>query len=237
MASSKKSPSENPSSVQRPLRPNPHLCEINTWAWLEGFSTQQKRLMRLADVPDQQWDALAAMGFDVIWLMGIWQRSPESRRIAQTMPELAPGFERALPGWKPEDVVGSPYSVAAYVPDPQIGTWAELDAVREKLRARGMALFLDFVGNHTARDHAWVREHPEYYVQGSLEDIINRALEKDRNLRYQNASDMRAELRRLKRDTESSQHSVAAAADDEVKLKRLWLRAEHRVRNAELCRQ
>jgi serine/threonine protein kinase/tetratricopeptide (TPR) repeat protein len=36
-----------------------------------------------------------------------------------------------------------------------------------------------------------------------LEDIINRALEKDRNLRYQHASEMRAELQRLKRDTES----------------------------------
>ncbi len=47
-----------------------------------------------------------------------------------------------------------------------------------------------------------------------LEDIINRALEKDRNLRYQNASDMRAELRRLKRDTDSSQHSVVAADNE-----------------------
>jgi hypothetical protein len=161
---------ENSGSGQRSLRPNPHLCEINTWAWLEGFSTQQKRMIKLADIPDQQWDALAGLGFDVIWLMGVWQRSPESRKIAQTMPELAPGFARALPGWKPEDVVGSPYSVAAYVPDPRIGTWADLDAIRKKLRDRGMALFLDFVGNHTARDHAWVREHHEYYVQCSQQD-------------------------------------------------------------------
>jgi serine/threonine protein kinase/tetratricopeptide (TPR) repeat protein len=40
-------------------------------------------------------------------------------------------------------------------------------------------------------------------VPPKLEDIINRALEKDRNLRYQHASDMRAELQRLKRDTET----------------------------------
>src|SRR5208283_23637 len=42
-----------------------------------------------------------------------------------------------------------------------------------------------------------------------LEDIINKALEKDRELRYQHASDMRADLKRLKRETES-RHSAPA---------------------------
>jgi serine/threonine protein kinase/tetratricopeptide (TPR) repeat protein len=45
-----------------------------------------------------------------------------------------------------------------------------------------------------------------------LERIVNRALEKDRELRYQHASEMRAELQRLKRDTDSSRSPVAAAA-------------------------
>jgi eukaryotic-like serine/threonine-protein kinase len=48
-------------------------------------------------------------------------------------------------------------------------------------------------------------------LPAKLEDIINRALEKDRNLRYQHASDMRAELQRLKRDTDSSRSGVMAA--------------------------
>ena len=78
---------------------------------------------------------------------------------------------RALPGWKPGDVVGSPYAVARYVPDPRIGTWDSLDRTREKLHARKMALFLDFVGNHTALDHPWTREHPEFYVQGTQADF------------------------------------------------------------------
>jgi serine/threonine protein kinase/tetratricopeptide (TPR) repeat protein len=46
-----------------------------------------------------------------------------------------------------------------------------------------------------------------------LEDIVNRALEKDRNLRYQHASDMRAELQRLKRDTDSSRSGIVVAAE------------------------
>jgi serine/threonine protein kinase len=40
-------------------------------------------------------------------------------------------------------------------------------------------------------------------VPSKLEDIINKALEKDRRLRYQSAADIRTDLQRLKRDTES----------------------------------
>src|SRR5262249_3782233 len=52
-----------------------------------------------------------------------------------------------------------------------------------------------------------------------LEDIINKSLEKDRNLRYQHAADVRADLQRLKRDTDSgralaqSSGSIPAAPD------------------------
>jgi serine/threonine protein kinase len=48
-------------------------------------------------------------------------------------------------------------------------------------------------------------------VSPKLEDIINRALEKDRDLRYQSAKDMRAELQRLKRDTETSRVIAASS--------------------------
>src|SRR5205085_10428623 len=45
-----------------------------------------------------------------------------------------------------------------------------------------------------------------------LEDIISKALEKDRNLRYQSAADIRADLQRLKRDTDSGR-AVAHSSD------------------------
>jgi eukaryotic-like serine/threonine-protein kinase len=49
-------------------------------------------------------------------------------------------------------------------------------------------------------------------IPPKLDDIVNRALEKDPDLRYQSASDMRSELRRLKRDTDSSRLIVPAAS-------------------------
>ncbi len=56
-----------------------------------------------------------------------------------------------------------------------------------------------------------VRLNPD--LPGRLEDIINRALEKDRDLRYQHASDMRSELKRLKRDTDSGRSAVLPALE------------------------
>jgi serine/threonine protein kinase/Tfp pilus assembly protein PilF len=56
-----------------------------------------------------------------------------------------------------------------------------------------------------------IRLNPD--LPAKLEDIINKALEKDRNLRYQHASDMGADLQRLKRDTDSSRSVVAAVPE------------------------
>ena len=162
-----------PSGKPFALRPHPHLYEINTWAWLEKLSARTGRFVKLDNVPDTEWDALAQLGFNAVWLMGVWRRSPESRQIALADPANIPQYDLALPGWKPEDVVGSPYAVGEYVPDPRIGTWDELDSIHEKLNVRGMALFLDFVGNHTALDHPWTREHPDFYVQGTQTDFGN----------------------------------------------------------------
>jgi serine/threonine protein kinase/Flp pilus assembly protein TadD len=59
-----------------------------------------------------------------------------------------------------------------------------------------------------------VRLSPD--VPAELERIINKALEKDRNLRYQHAADIRTDLQRLKRDSESKRVALITEADEGV---------------------
>ena len=73
-----------------------------------------------------------------------------------------------------------------------------------------------------------VRLNPDLPLE--LERIVNRALEKDRNLRYQHASDMRAELERLRRDTETGRVPAASSgplpavleSETQARKKNLW---------------
>ena len=74
-------------------------------------------------------------------------------------------------------------------------------------RGESVATIYDSILNRTPIPA--VRLHPD--VPPELERIINKALEKDRNLRYQNAADMRTDLQRLKRDSDSGRGSVAAS--------------------------
>jgi hypothetical protein len=48
---------------------------------------------------------------------------------------------------------------------------AALARVRRRMRKRGLKLMLDFVPNHTAPDHPWVDEHPEFFVHGGEADM------------------------------------------------------------------
>lgn len=162
-----------PALLPLSLRPHPHLIEVPAWSWLEELSRLQGKRLTLGQVPDAEWDRLHEWGFDLVWLMGVWKRSPLGRHQFRSDPNRFAEYDRALPDWKLEDVVGSPYAVQDYRPDARIGTWREIDGVRRKLRERGMGLILDFVSYHTALDHDWVRSHPEYYVEGSEREFRN----------------------------------------------------------------
>lgn len=151
----------------------PALYEINTWAWLSDLSARYRDLIELGSVPDAEWDAIAEYGFDAVWLMGVWERSPAGIAIANRNRGLIEDFRRALPNFHPLDNVGSPYCVRRYVADELIGGPAGLAAARRELARRGVRLVLDFVPNHVAPDHPWALSHPEYFIRGTPEDFQN----------------------------------------------------------------
>jgi hypothetical protein len=151
----------------------PVVFEVNARVWLGEVSARVGTTVRLDTVPDDEWDALLPPGIDVVWLMGVWERSPFGRAVALDDPALRASWDDALPGWSDGDVLGSPYCVHRYSVDPALGGDIGLTTARIRLLARGIGLWLDLVPNHVAPDHPWVVEHPEAFVRGSAEDLAH----------------------------------------------------------------
>ena len=147
------------------------LFEINTRPWVRRRAEELGRPATLDDMPDAELDRLAGMGFDWIWLLGVWQTGEEGRRIARTLPGLLEEYRRALPDFEERDVCGSCFALTGYTVRQDLGGVDAMGRCRKRLRDRGMRLMLDFVPNHTAVDHPWVAEHAEYYVPGTEEDL------------------------------------------------------------------
>lgn len=150
---------------------HPVIYEINTWVWLQELSGEYGRQIALGSVPAEVWDGLGSLGVDAVWLMGVWERSPLGIRIASDDPKLHNEFVSVLPDLRDEDVVGSPYCIRDYRVDPRLGGSTGLAQARAALAARGLRLVLDFVPNHVALDHPWLREHPEFFIRGTREDL------------------------------------------------------------------
>jgi hypothetical protein len=148
----------------------PVIYEVDTWPWLRDLSASAGAALTLGKVPVQAWDELVPPGVDAVWLMGVWEHSRAGLAISLQDEGLMAGLRRALPDLTPDDVVGSPYCVRRYVVDDRLGGPRGLAVAREELRRRGARLILDYVPNHVAPDHPWVREHPERFISGSTKD-------------------------------------------------------------------
>lgn len=149
------------------------MMELNTFVWLNRKRREAGRALTLDEVSDAEWESLKQKGFDYVWLMGVWKRSPGARKIALTHPNQIKIYDALLPGWTEADITGSPYAVYGYERDPFLGPPSVLVKIKKKLNAAGLKVILDFVPNHLAFDHPWTLSHPELFVRASKTDLKN----------------------------------------------------------------
>ncbi|MCB1056800.1 MAG: alpha-amylase, partial [Acidobacteria bacterium] len=137
--------------IQRPWMRELVLVAKHTDVWLHQLSRAHgRRVERLDQIPDAALEALRELGFNGLWLLGLWQRSTASGRIKR-----AAGDPRAA---------ASAYAVTEYRVAEHLGGDDALEALSRRAADHGLRLAGDFVPNHTALDARWVIEHPERFV-------------------------------------------------------------------------
>jgi glycosidase len=115
------------------------LFEINTRLHCDHFD----------EIADIELEFLASLGFDSIWLMGVWRISEAARRISKI---ISPDFE------------GSPYAVPAYDINPLLGGLPAFRRLVDRAHHFNLAVIVDFVSNHLALDSPLIAEDPGFFI-------------------------------------------------------------------------
>ena len=157
----------------------PSLFQVNTRVRLSELAATLGRRATLDDITDAEVEALARDGFDVVWMLGVWQTGEAGRAVSRN-PQWNEEYRRTLPDLTPADVVGSCFAVRDYHVHGDFGGDEALARLRERLRRHGLRLVLDFVPNHVAPDHPWVSEHPDFFIEGTTERLAR----EPQNYRY-----------------------------------------------------
>lgn len=149
------------------MRTNPHILEINTHAWFKRIQNEIGADITIADIPEAYLFEIKEMGFDAIWLMGVWQESPASRQIARNDEGINNYLSKVQPDYSQEDIIGSQYSIYGYSVNPIFGGDEALIKLKHRLNEFGVSLILDFAGNHLSIDHPLTLTDPDIFIQST----------------------------------------------------------------------
>nr|WP_290668750.1 alpha-amylase family glycosyl hydrolase [Ardenticatena sp.] len=131
--------------------PNVVLIAKNTYVWLDQLSRWYGRsITRLDQIPDEELDKLARWGINGLWLIGLWERSPASKRIKHLCGN--------------PDAEASAYALFDYEIAHALGGEEAYRNLRDRAWQRGIRLASDMVPNHMGIDSRWVMEHPDRFI-------------------------------------------------------------------------
>ena len=116
------------------------LYEINTRAHCSRFE----------EITAAELMALSRLGFDSIWLMGIWQPSDAAGKISRIISN---------------DFVASPYASPEYAVSGVLGGSEGLRLLVERAHWAALSVIVDFVSNHMAVDSPWLDERPDFFIR------------------------------------------------------------------------
>ncbi len=118
------------------------IYEINTRVHCQSFDQISKNELA----------AINNLGFDAIWLMGIWQISEGARRVSKIVSD---------------EFDGSPYAVPSYKFNRELGGKGAFASLVKRAHSARLKVIVDFVSNHMAIDSPWIDKHPEFFIRSN----------------------------------------------------------------------
>ncbi len=159
----------------KPAQPEGNFTNVKHADWVRQAVIYQVNVRQFSEegtfaAVEAQLDRLADLGVDILWLMPIHPIGVEGRK----------------------GTLGSYYAVQDYCAvNPEFGTLEDFDHFLAAAHGKGFKVILDWVANHTGRDHAWTVEHKDWYFLDSLGNLATQYDWTDiAHLNYENNPDL-----------------------------------------------